>query len=187
MATDRGQGLQAPWWHGAGQRWLPQRSRRPHGSSQGGQLPSQQRLRSWPGLDVMRSIQFDWPGPGPGGGGRSGAVSALLGAAQRGAAQHSAAQRSAAQRSAAPTACRGACHRRAGWCSAARTPPPCGTAPASVSCRSGRTCPPVSTGSSGCNHTQACPLHTHPSPLQHKQDQHCPLHAPHTKPLLPCN
>lgn len=35
--------LQGPLWHVAGQRWLPQRSFLLHTSSQGGQLPSQQR------------------------------------------------------------------------------------------------------------------------------------------------
>jgi hypothetical protein len=35
--------LQGPLWHVAGQRWLPQRSFLLQTSSQGGQLPSQQR------------------------------------------------------------------------------------------------------------------------------------------------
>lgn len=35
--------LQGPLWQVAGQRWLPQRSFLLHTSSQGGQLPSQQR------------------------------------------------------------------------------------------------------------------------------------------------
>lgn len=43
-----GQGLQGPLWQALGHLWLRQRSQRQHTSSQGGQLPSQQRrLQAW--------------------------------------------------------------------------------------------------------------------------------------------